>query len=451
MSRPLLNILDAMTELRAKPPQDGGVTRAVRNDMDTEGSNKTAVLEISGQGTVSFEIENFGTEKDRPIVYTITLRGDPHADIVLELFDSTILCKVISTQAMAQAAAGGAEVPRVRSKWREPAGSPRLISFPESSKFVWVSVDRANQRLRVGQGYMMQQNTIVEFQTAGDSGDPGWSISNITTLQVDGAGVASPPKVIRLPVVQDPAPAVAGPSEITLDDLAANNAIAAAMLPPEAQVLYGTVAGPKIALTEYEAAAINYSIDTEGCTLYKIIDEKRQKDEREFGDPNMVYVRVTIGPDEGDSPGVPYVMEIWPKGCYSPVHNHAYAVAVIKVLHGNIEVTWFNPLADSGNPTEPAPLAVRQFTAGQVTFLTPEIYQTHQLRNPRSDTMCTTIQCYRYLDSDTGHYEYFDYLPKDGTVVKQFKPNSDITYSRLMAAVRNEYEDHLTRDRKKAR
>lgn len=35
---------------------------------------------------------------------------------------------------------------------------------------------------------------------------------------------------------------------------------------------------------------------------------------------------------QGDSPGVPYVLEIWPAGHFSPIHDHGDSNAVIKVV-----------------------------------------------------------------------------------------------------------------------
>lgn len=42
--------------------------------------------------------------------------------------------------------------------------------------------------------------------------------------------------------------------------------------------------------------------------------------------------------------GVPYVLEIWPVGSGSPVHNHGGACAIIKVLHGSLTISLYNKL-----------------------------------------------------------------------------------------------------------
>ena len=48
------------------------------------------------------------------------------------------------------------------------------------------------------------------------------------------------------------------------------------------------------------------------------------------------YLRVSVGVPSGCSPGIPYVLEIWPAGHFSPVHNHGNAFGIVRMLHGSI-------------------------------------------------------------------------------------------------------------------
>jgi hypothetical protein len=66
--------------------------------------------------------------------------------------------------------------------------------------------------------------------------------------------------------------------------------------------------------------------------------------------PKTSYIRSTFEHKSGNSPGHPFVLEIWPKGHSSPIHNHGETTAIIKVLHGEIYSEFYNPLAD--NSTE---------------------------------------------------------------------------------------------------
>jgi hypothetical protein len=62
------------------------------------------------------------------------------------------------------------------------------------------------------------------------------------------------------------------------------------------------------------------------CTSGSVSPSSKKKLEdkaTEFGDdPHETYLRITLGHSLGKSPGIPYVLEIWPKSNYSPMHNH---------------------------------------------------------------------------------------------------------------------------------
>jgi hypothetical protein len=403
-------------------------------------SARLVPLPFAGQGTIAVEVARFAPRTER---YVIKLVDDQGIDV----FHITVSDQSVSIELMKD----GKPVDH-----RSEATTTPLIKFPASSMFIWVSVDRGNRRVSFGQGYMMRRNEVVSMQLPEppriEALEPAHQASAHTRVwDVHRVEFQSPlafykgraPRVNRMPVVLDAPPVVVDRDESTLEDIALNARLSASMLPDEAQALWGMVSGARIAISKGDANAINYSLNTHGMTLYNIVQRKREHSE--FGDPNMVYVRVTIGQAEGDSPGVPFVMEIWPKDSYSPVHNHGNTVAIIKVLHGSITVSWYGPLADEANP-EPSPLATQTFGAGAVTWLTPEMYQTHKLKNPLPDTACITIQSYRYLNNDDIHHEYFDYLAPGGGVRRFFEPNSDIDYLEMLRRVREEY-DHAIADR----
>ena len=158
-----------------------------------------------------------------------------------------------------------------------------------------------------------------------------------------------------------------------------------------------------------------------------------KKKATEFGsNPNEVYLRITSGKAGGESPGIPFVMEIWPPQCFSPIHQHAGANAIIRVLSGEIEVSLFPFLAkgtSAGNRVEVAPFTKASFVKDEITWISPLLNQTHQLRNnaAKGGQPCITIQCYMYDETDTGHYPFFDYVDDDGTV-HRFTPDSDMDF-----------------------
>ena len=178
--------------------------------------------------------------------------------------------------------------------------------------------------------------------------------------------------------------------------------------------------------------AITYSIKTKGKLLYNKLDEKKEKGE-------FRYLRVTVGSDRGSSPGVPYVLEIWPAGSASPIHNHGNAFAVIKVLYGAVKVAIYNKTWDEEQTQE----ELMSFNAqqGDVTWISPNWFQTHKLTNESQQLFCATIQCYKYSSDDEVMWPYFDYL--DGKTVKKFIVDSDFEFMQLRETLLNEYrKDH---------
>ena len=156
-------------------------------------------------------------------------------------------------------------------------------------------------------------------------------------------------------------------------------------------------------------------------------------------DPKKTYLRVTLGSSFGNSPGIPYVLEIWPSGHYSPIHNHGGASAVIKGLHGSINVTCYNKNVQS---VDGGILCEFDAQKGDITWMDRNWYQTHKLHNKTGD-YCATIQCYNYASDDSIHWPYFEYV-KCGTYRNQFLPNSDFKFTKMRNKVMQELQGHIT-------
>jgi hypothetical protein len=148
----------------------------------------------------------------------------------------------------------------------------------------------------------------------------------------------------------------------------------------------------------------------------------------------MTYLRITLGQNQGESPGIPYVMEIWPSGHYSPIHNHGGSDAVIKVLHGTIWVDMFAFLA----PLQTERFAMASFTKGDVTWISPRLNQVHKLHNDDPVEPCITIQCYMYAQDNLTHWPYFDYLQQSD--IGHFVPNSDADFKDFKDIMHTEWQ-----------
>ncbi|CAF3697790.1 unnamed protein product [Adineta steineri] len=169
--------------------------------------------------------------------------------------------------------------------------------------------------------------------------------------------------------------------------------------------------------------AIEHSVRNESGWCYKKLKEKPSK----FGasDDRATYLRITVGSNMGTSPGVPYVLEIWPPGHYSPIHAHANTYGIIRVLYGEMNVTLYRTLSLKNTK----PIHDTIIYENQVTWLSPGLNQVHKLKNQSPNKSCITIQAYEYVSDEVSHYEYFDYIDNSGQSIHKFDPVSDLDYS----------------------
>ncbi|EIE21521.1 hypothetical protein COCSUDRAFT_56736 [Coccomyxa subellipsoidea C-169] len=144
------------------------------------------------------------------------------------------------------------------------------------------------------------------------------------------------------------------------------------------------------------------------------------------------YLRVSVGVPCGCSPGIPYVLEIWPAGHFSPVHNHGNAFGIVRILHGSITARTYNKHLACEGPLQEAVL-----TKGDVTWFSPNWYQTHQLENHTGD-FCCTVQGFQYADDDDLHWPYMQFKGPSGRLL-DFLPLSDFTFGEMREALLAEY------------
>ena len=245
------------------------------------------------------------------------------------------------------------------------------------------------------------------------------------------------------PLISNRSPVILDSTKCTLFELDSNKYMLSASLPPACQELYKNIfqecvdLGWPHGVGKYKLSdAIRHSLETKGGILWRAVEKKAH----EFG-KESTYLRVTLGESRGESPGIPYVLELWPKGHGSPIHNHGNAYAVIKVIHGGLTIHIYNKSKvtdDSGEEKELMQFDVKQ---GDGTWISPNWYQTHRLWNTTSD-YCATIQCYKYGDSDHLHWPYFDYTKSDGKV-GEFVPDTDFTFCEMREKVVKEYEKFM--------
>lgn len=366
-------------------------------------------LTVAGQGVLFFE------HADVAMVAALALKNAA-GDRLLE----------VEVSATAVVVRRGAEMEPLI----DPTNTSGLDATPGA--YYWLSLDAQNARIQLGVGEARVETAIYRYQFEATSANKKW-LEGITTIGIlDNSTL--PTRLLRDPITRRVPLKVRGVDDLTMSDIATGVFMPVANMTATSQKLYNCIAGRQFVLDDANfpdfATAIEYSITTPGLWCHETLKAKATT----FGEkPNLAetYLRITLNENNGESPGIPYVMEIWPAGHYSPIHNHGGSSAVIRVLHGGIHVRLFSFL---GGPQ----FAAADFKKDDVTWLNPVLNQVHQLENTAPAGACITIQCYMYEAEDSNHYDYFDYINADGKI-EQFEPDSDMDFVRFKETVRSEW------------
>ena len=299
----------------------------------------------------------------------------------------------------------------------------------------WFSLDSQNQRLYAGVGEARKETAFYSYEFPNEQNKKLF-LESLVSVKVDHLQVV---RVLRDPITGNVPLLVKNTDDLMMDHVASAIYMPKANLSLTSQKLYDCISGKQFTLNTSDfpefAQAIEHSIATPGKWCHELLKKKATEFDKDKPNDKETYLRITLGENNGESPGIPYVMEIWPVGHYSPVHNHGGASAVIRVLHGSINVSLFPYLGAV------EPFGQTNFKKEDVTWISPELNQVHQLKNleGNKDT-CITIQCYMYEDDDTKHYDYFDYLDADGAK-QQFEPNSDMGFVEFKKLMKKEWEE----------
>jgi len=315
--------------------------------------------------------------------------------------------------------------------------------------YYWFSLDSQNQTLRLGVGEARVETIVYQytffFQENDNRKTNKLFMESLETIEISEESMATlkPVRILRDPVTHKEAALVKDTHDLSMDHVAKGNYLPKANLTLAAQQLYDCIAGKNFVLDSSDfpdfTQAIEYSLKTPGCWCNQRIKDKSTEFNKDKPYLLETYLRITLGQNNGESPGIPYVMEIWPVGHYSPIHNHSGANAIIRVLNGEINVSQFPYLCASTDGVKP--FAVNNFTKDQITWISPTLNQTHQLRNLSGDAYtCITIQCYLYDQKDKGHYDYFDYIDANGNQ-QQYEPDSDMDFTEFKELMKKEWSE----------
>ena len=314
-----------------------------------------------------------------------------------------------------------------------PSGAPLIDTTNNKGLHpgapAWLSIDAQNGRISAGIGEARIENTLYRYNI------PKATLEPFTHILLSDS--ITPLRLLRDPITRQVPLVIRPTDDLTMNDIASGQIVAKSHLSTVAQKLFNSVSGHQFTLNDPSfpefSQAIEYSITNPNGWCYKRLAEKSREFDKDH--PNLLetYLRITIGENNGESPGIPYVMEIWPPQHFSPVHNHGGANAIIRVLNGKINVSLYSHLA-----ADVKPFAVADFAENDITWLSPTLNQVHKLQNLGTQT-CITIQCYLYDDGDNDHYDYFDYLDGEGRV-QQYEPDSDMDFMTFKARMKQEWD-----------
>ena len=452
--------------------------------------NWTKDFPVAGQGTLVFSIQ-------RSTPFFIVVRpklpqGEPGAD--------QWICLTVKKD-KAMFSLGMDNEPKLLSMVTGTVKNEH-VGFEENRKIsYWLSYDRDHLTIKYGKGYRMEDTTLMTYDFLKDvanheeereklkylfspeirrkieqydmeeqsdmiqkyaniiktHGYRGVSLASmlsnsgiVSTNALEQEAIALSKSLIDIesevafdknPLVCDWSPIVLDSSQVNLFELDSNNYTFSASLPTYCLELYSNVTAPNVELDwsptddKYRLSdAIRFSLKGPNGTLYKKLVSKTD----EFGSIEQTYLRVTLGVNRGSSPGIPYVLEIWPVNHGSPIHNHGNSYAVIKVLHGGLSIKLFNKHTDT---LDAIPLKKFDVKKGDITWISPNWFQTHQLWNSTND-YCATIQCYQYGLNDFTEWPYFDYVA-DTSVIDEFLPDSDYTFQEMRKIVMKEFQEFM--------
>ena len=305
--------------------------------------------------------------------------------------------------------------------------------------YYWVSINARTQDIYVGVGEPRLETAIFHYRMTGEK----LFLEKLSEVLMNTA-FTHILKIIKDPITKNIPFLIKDTHDLTMADIAASKYLPKANLPSVSQRLYDCISGSRFELNDDDfpefSQAIEHSIATPGLWCNTTLQNKS----REF-DPNKpnlseTYLRITLGENNGESPGIPYVMEIWPPGHYSPIHRHADAEAIIRVLYGSIHVRLYPFLCHEKDGV--SPFGKMDFHEDDITWINPTLNQTHQLKNNGNST-CVTIQCYMYDKDNRKHYDFFDYLDGEGHK-QQYEPDSDMDYLAFRELMKQEWNKNVS-------
>ncbi|CAF1352855.1 unnamed protein product, partial [Didymodactylos carnosus] len=236
------------------------------------------------------------------------------------------------------------------------------------------------------------------------------------------------------PVLSDPPLLILTDTHFTnVDDLINLTGVSVSALEEPCRKLYSNISNFNLNTDDFPhfTKTIEESIRNPNGWCYKKLREKVNH----FGKRNLrtTYLRITLDRNIHIVSGIPYVLEIWPSGHNSPIHNHGNSYGIIRVLYNEILISLYRSLNENNQKS----IITRLLHENDCTWILPKLNQTHQISNV-SRQCCIMLQCYQYDKEDTKHYEYFNYINNTDKTLNHFNLESDMDYIEFKNMMRRE-------------
>jgi hypothetical protein len=393
------------------------------SNLDETVHEKKVHLPVQGQGIVLFSTED-PTKSCSLHFYT----EHKENGILVEFTTDSVVVKRLSD----------------KKEFIDPNNKKGLVN--KQGAYYWISLDSQNQRMQAGIGEARVETAIYTYQFEKEHYEETKAfLESLHTVHLSETNAhVSILKLIRDPITAIVPLLVKNTNDLSMHAIANGSYLPKSYLSPVAQRLYDCISGSQFVLDDSSfpdfSKAIEYSINTPGLWCNTRLKEKANEFSKTNPNFKETYLRITLGQNNGESPGIPYVMEIWPIGHYSPIHSHAGANAVIRVLHGSIHVKLY-PFLCAEKDANNEHFSAVDFPKNSITWISPTLNQIHKLENlEASKQACITIQCYMYDSANTQHYDYFDYIDSDG-VKQQYEPDSDMDFLQFKERMKQEWAE----------
>ena len=177
-----------------------------------------------------------------------------------------------------------------------------------------------------------------------------------------------------------------------------------------------------LSLSYWEQEAIRVSLNSPDGALRKLLDMKACR--AGINDPKSTYIRVDCFGKRIQSP---CLLEIWPGGHHSPIHEHASSTGLMKGVFGRVDIMLYERLSKS-----PKQVALLSMTPERCSWMSPDHYQAHKVYCPMEEhDFAATFHLYTDTQSDVFRYRD-ESEPHD---IAEFVTESDISWGQFYKAL----------------